>query len=222
MSGSLPLLPLFPLPNVVHFPGTLLPLHIFEPRYRAMIRDLLEKPEGERLIGMILMRPLDEAGAEGFGLVPPGTAGRLVAVESRDDGRFDILLHGEFRFFVEEELGGRPYRRARVQPLDEGAAPPEMLREHLVRDLAEVALETGGRFPLGADEVAGLLAHGSLPELVNRLASGLDLPVGSRQAMLALDRAARAAAVAATLASRRKLLAALRPFRHLASKSATN
>ena len=222
MSGDLPLLPLFPLPNVVHFPGTLLPLHIFEPRYRAMVRDLLALPESERLVGMILAQPLEEGETPGFGLVPPGTAGRLVAVEPLDDGRYEILLHGEFRFFVEEELGGRPYLRARVQPLEEGAAPPDILRETLVRDLAEVALESGESFPLAADEIAGLLAHAGLPEIVNRLAAGLDLPIGSRQAMLALDLAPRAAAVAATMASRRKLLAALRPFRHLAPHAASN
>src|SRR6187399_2481527 len=56
------LLPLFPLPNVVLFPGVLLPLHIFEPRYRAMIGDALR---GDRRIGMVLLRPGWESGYQG-------------------------------------------------------------------------------------------------------------------------------------------------------------
>lgn len=222
MSGPTPLLPLFPLPNVVHFPGTLLPLHIFEPRYRAMVRDLLDLPEPERLVGMLLSGGPPEPGEGAQTLVLPGTAGRLVGVEPLADGRFDILLHGEFRFEIAEEVGGKPYRRARVRPLPEGGPAAESLRDGLLRDLAEVAVETGPRFPLPPEEVAELLAHAALPELVNRLAAELDLPVGRRQAMLTLGLPERAAAIASTLASRRRLLAALRPYRHLADHAGAN
>jgi Lon protease-like protein len=222
MSGPTPLLPLFPLPNVVHFPGTLLPLHIFEPRYRTMVRDLLDLPEPERLVGMLLSGGPPEPGEGVQTLILPGTAGRLVGVESLADGRFDILLHGEFRFEIAEEVGGKPYRRALVRPLPEGGPAAESLRDGLLRDLAEVAAETGPRFPLPAEEVAELLAHAALPELVNRLAAELDLPVGRRQAMLALGLPERAEAIASTLASRRRLLAALRPFRHLADRAGAN
>ena len=134
MSGPTPLLPLFPLPNVVHFPGTLLPLHIFEPRYRAMVRDLLDLPEPERLVGMLLSGGPPEPGEGAQTLVLPGTAGRLVGVEPLADGRFDILLHGEFRFEIAEEVGGKPYRRARVRPLPEGGPAAESLREGLLRE----------------------------------------------------------------------------------------
>lgn len=222
MSGSLPLLPLFPLATVVHFPGTLLPLHIFEPRYREMVRDLLARPEPERLVGMVLDGGPPPGGDGLTTLVLPGTAGRLVDVEPLADGRFDILLHGEFRFEVDEEVPGRPYRQASVRPLDEGPDPDPSLRGGLVRDLAEVALETGGRFPLPPEEVAELLGLTSLRELVNRLAAELDLPAARRQGLLALALADRAAAIGSILASRRRLLAALRPYRHLAARADSN
>lgn len=222
MSGSLPLLPLFPLATVVHFPGTLLPLHIFEPRYREMVRDLLTRPEPERLVGMVLDGGPPPGGNGPATLVLPGTAGRLVDVEPLADGRFDILLHGEFRFEVDEEVPGRPYRQARVRPLAEGPEPDPSLRDGLVRDLAEVALATGDRFPLAPDDVAELLGQAALPELVNRLAAELDLPAARRQGLLSLALADRAAAIASILASRRRLLAALRPFRHLAAHADSN
>lgn len=222
MSGPPPLLPLFPLPHVVHFPGTLLPLHIFEPRYRELVGDLLALPESERLIGMVLSAGPPATGDRGTTLARPGTAGRLVGVEPLADGRFDILLHGEYRFEILEEVAGRPYRRARVRPLPEGEAPAEELRETLLRDLAEVASGTGASFPLPPEEVAELLSGASLAETVNRLAAELDLPTARRQALLAVDLAERARAVASMLASRRRLLAALRPYRHLAPHAAAN
>src|SRR5512134_2216313 len=85
-------IPIFPLPNVVLFPKVFLPLHIFEPRYRAMVDDALA---GDRIIGMVLLRPGYEANYEGR---PPvyavGCAGSITHAERRDDGRFNIVLHG--------------------------------------------------------------------------------------------------------------------------------
>ncbi|KAB2968333.1 MAG: ATP-dependent protease, partial [Thermoanaerobaculia bacterium] len=110
-------LPLFPLPDVVHFPATRLPLHIFEPRYREMVADLLARPAGERRVGMILAAPDPATGAAA--LLQPGCAGRLVEHEPLADGRSNIVLEGEFRFEVEALLDGRPWRRARVRALEE-------------------------------------------------------------------------------------------------------
>jgi Lon protease-like protein len=105
-------IPLFPLPGVVLLPGTLLPLHIFEPRYRAMVADALE---GDRTIGMAMMRP----GWERAGANPPifavGGAGRIVDSETLPDGRYNIVLEGEFRYRVLEESPPAPYRVARVE-----------------------------------------------------------------------------------------------------------
>jgi uncharacterized protein len=104
-------IPLFPLADVVLLPGTLLPLHIFEPRYRAMVSDALS---GERTIGMAMLA----AGADAAAAAPPihrvGTAGEIVESEALPDGRF-ILLEARFRFRVIDEDPPDPYRVARVE-----------------------------------------------------------------------------------------------------------
>jgi Lon protease-like protein len=107
------IIPLFPLPNVVLFPKMLLPLHIFEPRYRAMVGDALRGP---RLIGMVLLRAdwrSDDAGR------PPifrtGTVGQIVHVDELSDGRFNIVLRGLATFVVRDEVvPPQSYREARV------------------------------------------------------------------------------------------------------------
>jgi hypothetical protein len=108
-------IPIFPLPGVVLLPGTLLPLHIFEPRYRAMVADALE---GDRTIGMAMWREAGE-GEPGGGDSEPaihemGGAGEIVESEKLDDGRYNIVLEGRFRFRVIDEAPPSPYRVARV------------------------------------------------------------------------------------------------------------
>jgi hypothetical protein len=107
-------LPLFPLPGVVLLPETLLPLHIFEDRYRAMVSDALR---GDRTIGMAMWKP----GSEGIAvpeIFPIGGAGEIVESEELEDGRYNIVLQARFRYRVlEEEAGGRPYRVARVEEI---------------------------------------------------------------------------------------------------------
>ena len=104
------LLPLFPLPNVVLFPNVFLPLHIFEPRYREMVADALA---GDRLIGMVLLRPGWEHDYEGRPPVYPiGCSGVITHVERLADGRYNIVLRGLERFRIVEEDHARRYRRA--------------------------------------------------------------------------------------------------------------
>src|SRR5512134_2336651 len=139
MARGLPgVIPLFPLPNVVHFPRVVLPLHIFEPRYRALVRDTLA---GTRLIGMVLLRADQQADASG---IPPifrqGTAGEIVRSEPLADGRFNIVLRGVREFRILAEVGGEPYRQARVEwrPEVSGALAPAV-RERLARLVEEFA-----------------------------------------------------------------------------------
>ena len=110
-------LPLFPLPNVVLFPGVYLPLHIFEPRYRALVRDALDS---DRLIGMTLLKPGHEAEYEQTPpIYPVGCAGLITHAERIEDGRFNIVLQGVERFRVTEEDRSRSYRVATVERLTE-------------------------------------------------------------------------------------------------------
>ena len=113
-------IPIFPLQDVMLFPHSTRALHIFEPRYRAMVADALE---GDSIIGMILLRPGYEAEYEGR---PPvyavGCAGVIIAVEELPDGRYNIVLDGLVKFRVLSEDASRLYRLAEVEALPEGVA----------------------------------------------------------------------------------------------------
>jgi Lon protease-like protein len=117
--------PLFPLPDVVHFPHNVLPLHIFEPRYRSMIADALA---GDRLIAMALIRAQQfNASANLPALHPIVCVGRIVQHERLADGRFTVLLGGQMRARIVSEIAPdsshrrKPYRVGRLAVLDETA-----------------------------------------------------------------------------------------------------
>jgi Lon protease-like protein len=117
-------IPLFPLPNVVLVPTALLPLHIFEPRYRAMVGDALES---ERLIGLVMLRPGWERDYEGAPSVyPVGCAGFITHADRLADGRYNILLRGLEKFRILQERRAREgvntYRVARVESIVEEPA----------------------------------------------------------------------------------------------------
>lgn len=109
--------PLFPLPNVVLLPRAVLPLHIFEPRYRDMMRYALEGP---RIIGMAL---LDGDWKHSYHSCPSVCqvvcVGRIVTHEQLDDGRYNLLLEGRLRARIVEEDRSLSFRRARVEPVAE-------------------------------------------------------------------------------------------------------
>lgn len=101
----------FPLPGALLLPRSRLPLHIFEPRYLAMLEDALKTPE--RLIGMV--QPNAVPGRDGNGLHQIGCAGRVTQFSETDDGRYLITLSGMSRFRVVREVTGfTPYRRCEV------------------------------------------------------------------------------------------------------------
>ncbi|HZI66859.1 MAG TPA: LON peptidase substrate-binding domain-containing protein [Thermoanaerobaculia bacterium] len=107
-------IPIFPLPGVVLLPGTTLPLHIFEPRYRAMVADALS---GDGTIGMAMLKPGWDESPDTPPIFAVGGAGRIVEAEQLPDGRYDIVLSGDFRYRVLEESPPAPYRVATVDRL---------------------------------------------------------------------------------------------------------
>ncbi|MBI3246278.1 MAG: LON peptidase substrate-binding domain-containing protein [Deltaproteobacteria bacterium] len=110
------ILPVFPLPNVVLFPDAMLPLHIFEPRYRQMIRDTQDKTPP--LIGMALLRGNWQEHYEGQPeIFPVCCAGELVRVAPLADGRFNLLLRGVREYRIKEEIQepGKLYRQFVVE-----------------------------------------------------------------------------------------------------------
>ena len=106
---------IFPLTGAMLYPGLHLPLHIFEPRYRAMISDSLAR---DRRIGMI--QP--QRDQEGATLYTVGCLGRIDEVEALEDGRFNVVLEGEARFKVLRELQvTTPFRQVEAELLEEPA-----------------------------------------------------------------------------------------------------
>ena len=105
-------LPLFPLPNVDLFPDVLLPLHIFEPRYRIMVEDTLKT---HKKIGMVLLKKgWEENYYETPEIFEVGCMGQIVDQEKLPDGKFNILLKGVSRFSVARIVEPAPYRRAKI------------------------------------------------------------------------------------------------------------
>ena len=132
-----PIIPLFPLPNVVLFPQMPLPLHVFEPRYRKMVEDTLA---GHRTIGMTLLRPGWEPDYHGRPPVyPTGCAGVIEQSEPLADGRFNLLVRGTTRFRIVTEHEGEPYRLAAIGRAIDGPASL-VLQEELPHDLFVNAL----------------------------------------------------------------------------------
>jgi Lon protease-like protein len=121
------LLPLFPLSTVL-VPGAPLPLHVFEPRYRDMVGDLLALPEAERRFGVIAIRRGRETGVDGVeALHDVGCVTLVTGVERGDDGRFDLSTVGVARFRLGELEPGTSYLRAHVELLAESAGDPGRL-----------------------------------------------------------------------------------------------
>ena len=129
-------LSIFPLSGAILFPGLQLPLHIFEPRYRALVSDALAR---DRRIAMI--QP--QTGSEGAPLFLIGCVGRIGEVEALHDGRFNIVLEGESRFRMLREIdAATPFRQVEAElldePEDEVLSPAERAGfEQEARDFAE-------------------------------------------------------------------------------------
>jgi Lon protease-like protein len=170
-------LAIFPLPNVVLFPGVFLPLHVFEPRYRQLVADTLD---GDRVIGMTLLRPGWESDYEGR---PPiyetGCAGLITHVEPLPDGRYHLVLKGLQKFRVLGEHSDQAYRVAQVEPLAEAVTETDRTTLRDGRHQLELMLA-----PLLERSERRLPANLSDEEVVNALSQYLDLQLVERQALL--------------------------------------
>ena len=168
-------IPIFPLAGALLFPRAHLPLHIFEPRYRAMVKDALA---GERLIGMI--QPRDQAEPPAiFGI---GGLGRIAVADELADGRFNIVLEGIGRYRIARELAvDTLYRQVEAEP-EEIADEPEPLG---LADRAELEREAR----LFADALGYAVDWSEINRLddemlVNGIAQIAPFDVGSKQALL--------------------------------------
>ncbi len=121
------ILRMFPL-NTVVFPGQRIPLHIFEPRYRDLVREVLEE---NAEFGIALIKQGREAGG-GATPVEVGCAVRIIDANETEDGRWDIVCEGTRRFRIAENLGEDPYLRCEVEFL----SAPEDARNDATREAA--------------------------------------------------------------------------------------
>lgn len=175
-------IPVFPLPNVVLFPHVFLPLHVFEPRYRDMVAEALE---GDRLIGMVLLRPGWEADYEGRPpIYPIGSAGLITHHERLPDGRYNIVLRGLEKFRVLDEEPGRSYRVARVQTLHEPVLETDRDEIRAARRRLEALLVPQ---PQGRGAETNVPPTMADEDLVNALAQYMELEPLEKQALLERD-----------------------------------
>lgn len=183
--------PLFPLADVWLFPGEILPLHVFEPRYRQMVEDLLDGP-GRIVMGTVLAGHEHEMlGAPP--VYPIAGLGDIGRHDRLDDGRFKILLVGLGRVRVEEVPTDTPYRKVQVTPLQEIDTQPtdEELRERLesaVLARSDKEIQLPDDVPLG--RLADLLTRQlPLPHVaLNKLYCELDIEARARAVLAEHDR----------------------------------
>jgi Lon protease-like protein len=200
--------PLFPLPGVVLFPRAVLPLHIFEDRYRAMTAHALET--ADKLIAMALLKPGWEKSYYSRPEIEPVLCvGRILSHEMLPDGKYNFLLQGQTRARILSEKGGRPsdktpYRVARLAPLEEVPALEIDLSDQrdLLLDLFSTsALAQSGagkqfrqiiKTPLATADVADLAAFTFLecPTTKQQLLAEPDVRLRVHQTVAALQQLA--------------------------------
>lgn len=228
MSDTDQRLPIIPLADVVHFPRTSVRLHVHEPRYRRLVRDLLAKDEETRLIGLVLAKPGHQESDESHqAIFPGGTAGQLVDFELLPDGRSNIVLEGRFRFVVRYEVGFEPYREALIEPVEEPRYSDEdagiqMVRGEILDLASRLAEETPDQFPFDGEKLADLRSHSSFEEVVNAFSAGLDVPTLRKLQLLVASLPDRALNLLSILKARKRVLDLLRPFRPLAGQADLN
>jgi uncharacterized protein len=171
------IVPLFPLSTVL-FPGITLPLHIFEERYKTMLRECLA---GDQRFGVVLIREGWEVGSPA---TPHevGTLARIVRTDALDEGRMNVLTVGEQRFRIRELVEGRPYLRGRVELLDDESTEVEPRLAARVREDFGSYLQALRRLANRAEVTIELPT--SPRDLSYVVAATLQIPLVERQVLL--------------------------------------
>ncbi len=204
VEGTRAALKVFPLAGVVVFPGTPAPLHVFEPRYRAMTADALA---GDRIMAVATLRRAADAPRDRAPLHPVAGAAFVEADERLPEGRYNLVLRGVSRVRLREELdNGKPYREFAVEVLEDRYPPegPDGVRdrvealEQAVLGLAQ-ALPAGSGAPELAQMAARLRSPGRLADLV--AAAVVSQPSARLEILEALDVGRRLELVLAEVAS---------------------
>lgn len=179
------IIPLFPLPSTVFYPGTLLPLHIFEPRYRKMTFDALES---KRKIGMVLLKPdWEDSYFDRPEIFSIGCLGSIENEILHGDGKYNFTLLGLRRFRVLREVDGEPYRRAELDLLEEQneqeiGDEPNAIRDGLIDRYREFISLIPGNNSLKKE--LNWNPGQKLSQFVDRFAYRLDLSLEQKQGFL--------------------------------------
>lgn len=177
---SMPIIPLFPL-QIVQFPGVVTPLHIFEMRYRKLLKDVIA---GDKTFGIVAV--MGDATARPL-LGSVGCTAKVVIAQEMDDGRANILCVGEQRFRLLDYEEGEPYLQARVEFFED-----ETAFEDFSEETAE-AKALFARLAKLAQQIKENEREDELPDLPEdpqelsfMLAAYLDLSLAEKQEMLEL------------------------------------
>ncbi len=179
-------IPIFPLPNLVFFPKTFLPLHIFESRYLKMIEDARS---ADNLLGMVLLKKGWESNYFGNpDVYEIACVGKIEQIEKLQDGKYNILLYGLSRIKIMDFVQEEPYRTAQVKYLTDRKFDHKEFREehetHLFVDLMKQYLQE-----IGIERSNDLVKMDSesLEAIMNQVASILDFTITEKQALLELE-----------------------------------
>ena len=145
MNENTETLAIFPLPNLVLFPGIVVPLKVFEPRYLEMMGDVMRE---EGFIGIVTLKPGWEAEYENNPSVyEVGCKGLVVKCDQADDESLHVLIRGVGKFRIVNEIEGKSYRRAEVIPIsDVDAAELDSIGNQLRQELLTQLVDCGDRF----------------------------------------------------------------------------
>jgi Lon protease-like protein len=173
-------LSIFPLPGALLLPRAYLPLHIFEPRYRAMVSDALAR---DRRIAMIQPLPTQEMGVEAPVLFDVGCIGRIAQVEAMQDGRFNLVLEGLTRFRMMREMDvATPFRQIEAEmfagDVEDPDPLPSVVRADVEREAKRFAQLHG--YEIEWDDVERLDDEA----LVNGIAQVVPLDIAAKQGLL--------------------------------------
>ncbi|MBN2575743.1 MAG: LON peptidase substrate-binding domain-containing protein [Deltaproteobacteria bacterium] len=184
LARALRRLPLFPLEDVVLFPHSMIPLYVFEARYRKMVRDVLA---GNRLLAISLqLEKEDPSGDSPPRVAAIASVGELVLAQELPDGRFNLVVRGRARIAIDEELpSDEPYRVVAAHEIPDD--PPATLPDLAEADTALRALVTGlaESIPDGGDLLKHVAAAQETPAaLANVMAASLVADARTRQRLL--------------------------------------
>jgi uncharacterized protein len=209
------IIPLFPLPNVVLFPKTPMPLYIFEERYRTMVREALA---GNSELVIALLRVGSESGYASLSAVHDiACVGKIESYEELEDGKYNIVVVGLHRVRILREIHHSPYRMVEVEkieetPCDERAADMVDRHNHLGGLFAKFTeLATGVK-----QQALELMPQLDFESLVNMVAMTLNLAIDQKQALLEIDSTSqRCDALIPILQQQLETLVLVRQFEHI-------